>query len=144
MLEAGGMRPFPPGFTSTAVTRDGSSTAAATFEHSSCSIPKILHQTWKTKEIPFSLSKYVRSWIDVGGAASPRPSPRASPRSSSNKQWDYFFWTDQLNRHLIATRFPQWLALWDDLPESIMRADMVRYFIFYIPFIHNNNDTTST
>ena len=107
-------------------------------------IPKILHQTWKTKEIPFSLSKYVRSWIDVGGAASPRPSPRASPRSSSNKQWDYFFWTDQLNRHLIATRFPQWLALWDDLPESIMRADMVRYFIFYIPFIHNNNDTTST
>ena len=36
-----------------------------------------------------------------------------------------------MNRHLIATRFPQWLTLWNDLPLSIMRADMIRYFILY-------------
>ena len=104
-LHAAGIRPLPKGFTSN----------NKVFNFKTCIIPKYIHQTWKTNNIPFSLSKYVRSWIEIGGVT---------------KQ-EYFFWTDQTNRHFIATRFPNYLNLFDQLPQGIMRADLIRYFILY-------------
>ena len=109
-LHAVGMRPLPPGFSS----------SGQSFNSITCSIPKFVHQTWKTNRIPISLAKYVRTWVDVGGVS-----------NAMQAEWKYFFWTDKMNRHFVATRYPQYLDVYDRFPQGIMRADMIRYLILY-------------
>ena len=72
------------------------------------SIPKIIHQTWKTHQIPELMGKWVQSWIKV------------------NPDWEYWFWTDQDVHKFVEERFPQQLALFDSYPENVYRADAFR------------------
>lgn len=78
------------------------------------SIPKIIHQTWKSKEgIPETFRPWMESWI----------------RKNSN--WDYWFWTDEDMRNLVSTTFPEFLSLYDSYPSQFYRADAFRYFLLY-------------
>jgi mannosyltransferase OCH1-like enzyme len=76
-------------------------------------IPQIIHQTWKTSEIPDHWKEYQASWR------------RAHPG------WEYRLWTDRDSRELIATRHPWFLPTYDAFPRQIQRVDASKYFILY-------------
>lgn len=76
-------------------------------------IPKIIHQTWKTNDIP-------DEWKDF-------------QENIKTIFWDfeYKLWTDADNRQLIADKFEWFLPIYDNYEKNIERADAVRYFILY-------------
>jgi len=78
-------------------------------------IEKIIHQTWKTIDIPRDIyrAEWTESW------------------TRHHPDWEYRLWTDADNRRLIAEHFPWFLETYDGYPAGILRADAVRYFILY-------------
>jgi GT2 family glycosyltransferase len=76
-------------------------------------IPHILHQTWKTQNIPDDLLAYRQSWKDC------------------HPDWTFYLWTDFDNREFIRKQYSWFLPIYDAYPEAIMRADAVRYFILH-------------
>jgi hypothetical protein len=75
--------------------------------------PKIIHQTWKTKEIPDEWKEYHRSW------------------KKYNPDWHQILWTDDDSRKFIEKKFPEFLNIFDSYSYNIQRADAIRYFILY-------------
>ena len=73
--------------------------------------PKIIHQTWKTKEMPEKWKKSPEMW------------------KKFHPDWEYKLWTDEDNRSFIQDKYPQFLKLFDSYPHGIQRADFIRYFI---------------
>src|SRR5690606_25109495 len=76
-------------------------------------IPRILHQTWKTAEVP-------GEW--AGSAASWR---------THHPEWQHRLWTDEDNRAFVAEHYPALLEAYDAYPYAIMRADAVRYCLLH-------------
>ncbi|ESO88189.1 hypothetical protein LOTGIDRAFT_165932 [Lottia gigantea] len=76
-------------------------------------IPRIIHQTWKTADIPDLYIDWIKSWHTL------------------NPDWEYWFWTDENTRAFIAQKYPWFLDVFDNYPEPIRRADSMRYFILY-------------
>ena len=75
---------------------------------------KIIHQTWKTMEIPDVINiEWPDSW------------------KNNYPTWDYKLWTDDDNRALISEVKPDFLNVYDGYPFSIQRADAIRYFYMY-------------
>ena len=77
-------------------------------------IPKIVHQTWKSNNVPEKCKEWVKSWKE------------------KNPGWDYRLWTDEDNRNLIKEYFPRFLRIYDSFHKPIYRADIARYCIIYI------------
>ena len=78
-----------------------------------CRIPKIIHQTWKTKNIPSNWQSSHDSW------------------KKYHPEWEYKLWTDDDNRKFIQDKFPWFLQTFDNFPYGIQRADVIRYCILY-------------
>jgi|EP01046_Picozoa_sp_COSAG06_P032840 hypothetical protein len=78
-----------------------------------CEVPHVVHQTWKDREVQSVFEPRIASWI------------------SKNPDWEYRFWTDDDNRELIKTVYPESLAMFDGYHTNIQRADAIRYFILY-------------
>jgi Glycosyltransferase sugar-binding region containing DXD motif len=79
-------------------------------------LPKIIHQQWKTEDIPPGLFTRVRSeWKRL------YPEP----------EYKHMLWTDATMRQLIQERFDWFLDTYDNYPTNIQRADSSRYFILY-------------
>lgn len=78
------------------------------------SIPKLIHQTWKTQDIPESLFRphWIESWRNLTG-------------------FEYKLWTDEDNRRLIAEHYPWFLSVYDGYDTHIKRVDAARYFILH-------------
>jgi hypothetical protein len=76
-------------------------------------IPHIIHQTWKTDQIPSKFAKWIRTWIE------------------NHPGWTYYLWTDDSARQLIKERHPYLLKVFDTYTEGIRRADALRYVIMY-------------
>ena len=74
---------------------------------------EIIHQTWKTRTVPDHLKKFVESW------------------KKFNPDWEWRMWNDKDNRNLVLVHFPEYLPMYDNLKKSIMRADVIRYFILW-------------
>lgn len=79
------------------------------------SIPKIIHQTWKTSDVPPRFQRYCDTW------------KRFHPA------WEYKLWTDDSARKLVAGRFPHLLAKFDSYPFNIQRVDFAR-LLFLIEY----------
>ncbi|KAI9208643.1 nucleotide-diphospho-sugar transferase [Polychytrium aggregatum] len=77
------------------------------------SIPKIIHQSWKTEALPKKFVQWSDSW------------------KQHHPTWTYILWTDDMNRKFIETSFPWFLDTYDALPKNINRADASRYFYMY-------------
>jgi len=77
------------------------------------SIPAILHQTWKTADIPERFNKYVSSW------------------RSLNPGWRYQLWTDRDCRSFVRDQYPGLLELYDSYTSNINRADVARYLLLH-------------
>lgn len=77
------------------------------------SIPRIVHQTWKTDDIPIEWRALAQSWRTI------------------LPEWEYRLWTDRDNRNLVAEHYPWFLGIFDAFPKNIMRADAARYLILH-------------
>src|SRR6185503_9275839 len=77
------------------------------------SIPKVIHQTWKTPDVPPQWRDYARTWQDLHPA------------------WQYHLWTDEANRAFVAEHYPRLLPAFDAYPYAIQRADAVRYCLLH-------------
>lgn len=78
------------------------------------SIPKIIHQTYKTFDtIP-------EKWIDT-------------PNSwkKNNPEWKYMFWSDDDCRNLIKDKYSFFLDVYDNYEYAIQKFDSIRCFILY-------------
>jgi mannosyltransferase OCH1-like enzyme len=76
-------------------------------------IPKIIHQTWKDKNISGEVLAFANSW------------------KKHHPTWEYRLWDDKDNRRFIQNRFPWFARFYDNYSLSIQRVDSVRYFILY-------------
>ncbi|PTX91654.1 glycosyltransferase [Opitutus sp. ER46] len=72
-------------------------------------IPRIIHQTWKTRELTGEFAAYQASWRRL------------------HPDWEYRFYDDADCRRLVAEGFPELLALYEALPRAVLRADLFRY-----------------
>nr|WQM86774.1 glycosyltransferase [Marseillevirus cajuinensis] len=77
------------------------------------STPKILHQTWKSKELPESCKELVKTWEDM------------------YPDFEYKFYLDEDLRDAVKKYVPQHLALYDAMSKTIERVDFARYAILY-------------
>lgn len=76
-------------------------------------IPKLIHQTWKTNDIP-------TKWISF-----------ADKVKNLNPDWEYKLWTDRDNEDFVKTEFPDLYPIYMGFSRNIMRADVIRYLIMY-------------
>ena len=76
-------------------------------------IPQIIHQTWKTNNIPTKCQKWTESWKNI------------------HPNYEYKLWTDNDNRELIKKHYPKFLRIYDSYGQGIYRADIARYIIIY-------------
>ena len=77
-------------------------------------IPKIIMQSWKTREIP-------EHWEE-----SPKSIAKVMP------DWKYILMTDEDNRKMVKEHFPDFLECYDSLPYHIQRVDCARYCFLYL------------
>lgn len=80
--------------------------------------PKVIHQQWKTDEIPAGSTQEM--WRALWKKHFPEP------------EYTYILWTDETQRELIANHYPFFLTTYDSYRFNIQRADAVRYFILYM------------
>jgi inositol phosphorylceramide mannosyltransferase catalytic subunit len=76
-------------------------------------IPRIIHQTWKDRNIPEKWRKSHTEW------------QRLHP------DWVYILWTDEDIRNHIEQHHPELLAVHDNYEYAIQRADMIRYVVLH-------------
>jgi mannosyltransferase OCH1-like enzyme len=73
--------------------------------------PKIIHQTWKTTNIPKKWKISQKQWKKL------------------HPTWEYRFWTDKDLENFIKDKHPEFLDIWKTYPYQIQKVDAVRYFI---------------
>jgi inositol phosphorylceramide mannosyltransferase catalytic subunit len=83
-------------------------------KRSTCVIPKIIMQTWKTDELP-------EKW---------KPTQESINRYMSD--WKYILMTDEMNRNFILKYFEDFIRYYDNFSYPIQRADAIRYAWMYI------------
>jgi mannosyltransferase OCH1-like enzyme len=85
-----------------------------TLRRGKVTIPKIIMQTWKDREVP-------EKW-------------KGSPKSIKEMMpdWKYILMTDEDNRNFVKKYFPDFLKYYDRFPHNIQRADAIRYMWLYI------------
>lgn len=76
-------------------------------------VPRIIHQTWRTKEIPPVYHKWSQSWKDL------------------HPDWDYRLWTDKCIDEFISDKFPWFYDVFIHYDKHIKRVDSWRYFLMY-------------
>ncbi|MGY0061593.1 glycosyltransferase [Streptomyces sp. LZ34] len=74
-------------------------------------IPPIIHQTWKTADVPHEWREWSASWRRY------------------NPDWEYRLWTDTDNRAFLQEHYAWFLPIYDGYLEPIKRADAIRYFL---------------
>lgn len=75
-------------------------------------IPRIIHQTWKTAEVPSDCRESIASWKRL------------------NTDHEYRFYTDADAKLHIATKHPQLMYAFERM-KAIERADLFRYVILH-------------
>ena len=76
-------------------------------------IPKIIHQTYKTEDIPRRYKKYQERIKTL------------------HSDFEYRFYTDETMDVFMKKEFPKYYRKFNDLPRMIMKIDMFRYFLMY-------------
>jgi len=76
-------------------------------------IPKLIHQTAKTSELPADCRKYVDTLKTL------------------HPDWNYKLWTDADNLAFVQREFPDFFDIFVRLSKGIMRADVIRYLLMY-------------
>lgn len=77
------------------------------------SIPRILHQTWRTKALPFAFARFRASWI------------------ARHPEWEHRLYDDDDCGALVELTGAPWPNLYSRLPTAIQRADVFRYLVVH-------------
>lgn len=89
-------------------------------------IPHILHQTWDTHDVPRTFVPWIKSWLN------------------NHPHWEYWLWTPRAVHCLLDKHYPSYTVLYDEYPDDISRADVMRYFVLHqFGGIYVDLDTTS-
>jgi mannosyltransferase OCH1-like enzyme len=75
--------------------------------------PKLVHQTWKRKELPTKFQQWRQECIRL------------------NPDYQFWLWTDDENRQLVASSYPHLLIMYDKYDAHIKRVDVARYLILH-------------
>ena len=86
---------------------------AATCPAATGPIPQIIHQSWRTHELPSTLRPLSASWTQLSG-------------------WQHRLWTDDENRALWAAHFPELLDVYDGYARPVQRADATRLLYMHV------------
>lgn len=76
-------------------------------------IPLIIHQTWKTREIPSPFAGFVDSW------------------KANHPEYTHMLWTDDDNDKFVHQEYPEYASTYDDIPSPVMKCDFMRYLWLY-------------
>eukprot|EP00747_Dinoflagellata_sp_TGD_P072275 gnl/TRDRNA2_/TRDRNA2_157413_c0_seq1.p1 gnl/TRDRNA2_/TRDRNA2_157413_c0~~gnl/TRDRNA2_/TRDRNA2_157413_c0_seq1.p1 ORF type:complete len:514 (-),score=66.92 gnl/TRDRNA2_/TRDRNA2_157413_c0_seq1:66-1607(-) len=77
------------------------------------SIPRIVHQTWKTKEVPMKFFDHLASWRRL------------------HRHWRFEFWDDKTGRLLVERTFPEYASAYRRM-SGIKQADVARIVYLYV------------
>ncbi len=76
-------------------------------------VPGILHQTWKSHELPETFRDFRETWV------------------CTHPTWECRLTDDRENRIFIRDSYPWFLQTYDAYNFEIQRVDSVRYFLLY-------------
>lgn len=76
-------------------------------------IPKIIHQTWKTREIPEQWQSAVQSV------------------KTMHPDYEYILWTDDTMAAFVKTEYPAFYKTYTGYKYNIQRCDAFRYLVLY-------------
>lgn len=76
-------------------------------------IPRIIHQTYKSTDLPSNFKSWREECI------------------VQNPGWEFKIWTDDDNLQLVKEHYPQMLELYQSYDMNIKRIDMVRYLYLH-------------
>lgn len=82
--------------------------------HEQSYMPKYIHQSWMTDDLPKKLSRWSRTC------------------QLQHPDWQWILWTDEDNLNMVEKYFPWFLATYKALPAEINRADVARNMYMYI------------
>ena len=87
---------------------------AATAQPPSARIPPILHQLWRTTDLPPNMAEWRAGWM------------------ANHPGWIHELYNNVAMRRITAGRAPEWLPTFDALPRMIQRVDFFRYLIVHL------------
>ena len=76
-------------------------------------IPRILHQSWKSKKLPWRWKHTI--------AAVKRWHP----------EWEYRLWDDEMINVYVQEHYPDFYPIFSGFSRNIMRADVMRYILMH-------------
>lgn len=88
--------------------------------------PRILYQTWKTKDLP---DKFRKNWNKWEAVCSP------------NGGWQHILLSDEDLRNLVKEVAPQHLKDYDGFTQNIERVDFARLAMMYLGGVYADLDT---
>jgi len=74
-------------------------------------IQKIIHQTWKSSNLPDNFRTYQKTWI------------------AHHSDWEYRFYDDAACHDFVQNSFPDLLTIYNACPHPVQRADIFRYLV---------------
>jgi hypothetical protein len=80
----------------------------------SSDIPHILHQTWRSTDLPPAFAQWRRRWLDL------------------HPRWEHRFYDDDDIRRIVADRASHLTTVFEALPRPIVRIDLFRYLIVHL------------
>ena len=81
----------------------------ATRDESPKLIPKIIHQTFKTKNVPPKVLALIESW------------------KLANPSWEYRFYDDDACLAFVKREFPEYFDAYRNLGKDVERSDFFRW-----------------
>ena len=78
-------------------------------------IPKIIHQTWKDKNLPPIIYKLVSENISI----------------LKSQGYEYMFWTDEMILKLIAEEYPNFYNIYKLARTGVQKGDIARILLVY-------------
>jgi hypothetical protein len=75
-------------------------------------IPRIIHQTFSSRQVPESAKAIMRSW-----------------REHNGNGWQIRFYDDQACLDFVRREFPEYLDAYRSLPKDVERSDFFRYMV---------------
>lgn len=75
-------------------------------------IPRIIHQTFRSRKLPASARQVMRSW-----------------REHNGEGWHMRFYDDPACLEFVRSEFPEYLEAYLNLPKDVERSDFFRYMV---------------
>jgi mannosyltransferase OCH1-like enzyme len=76
-------------------------------------IPRLIHQTWKSEQLPPKVAPFANSW------------------QRHNPSWERILWTDRMLLTFVSEHYPHLFELYCSYSNPVSRADAARYMLLH-------------